>query len=114
MDFRFAVPERGEPASDGDGRLGSGGGGRSLEVASKADSGTRHKVPWSILFEGARLLAVEMGEGPGRVDGERDVCEVSRLGRPRAAAAHDKRVERLARRAASWSTGMVWLGAMRV
>jgi hypothetical protein len=40
-------------------------------------------------------------EGPAR-DGEAAEDTVC-LGRPRAAAAQDRRVERLARRAASWS-----------
>lgn len=53
----------------------------------RTDSGTIRNVVGSMRFE----LAVVVGAG------------WSRLGRPRAAAAQERRVERLARRAASWS-----------
>ena len=68
------------------GRGGSAGGGLEFVMA---DSGTRRREEGSI-----RLDCVL---GPDWV------VELSRLGRPRAAAAQDRRVDRLARSAASWS-----------
>lgn len=64
--------------------------GRRLVVSSpmSADSETMRTVTGSVLL----ICLVAFGEG------------WSRLGRPRAAAAQDSRVERLARKAASWST----------
>lgn len=75
--------------------LGRGGSGVSPMTT---DSGTIRKVLGSTLFAGAAA-----GRG-----GSTGAC--SRLGRPRAAAAHERRVERLARRAASWSAW--WDGEM--
>ena len=76
-----------------EGRGGSDGGGASPVMA---DSGTRRREVGSMRLE--TLL------------GSCWVVRLSRLGRPRAAAAQERRVERLARKAASWSA--VWDGAI--
>lgn len=64
--------------------------GRGLVISSprSADSGTRRIVDGSILFDG---LIVGCW------------ADDSRLGRPLAAAAHDRSVDKLALNAASWS-----------
>lgn len=67
-----------------EGRGGSAGGRVELVIA---DSGTRRSVVGSMRLEGLGKSCC--------------VDESSRLGNPRAAAAQERRVERLARRAAS-------------
>ena len=69
-----------------DGRGGNDGGAASPVMAN---SGTRRREEGSMRLEA--LL------------GSCWVVGLSRLGRPRAAAAQERRVERLARKAASWS-----------
>ena len=69
-----------------EGRRGRGGGATSRDGESSSDSGTMRRVEGSTRFDGPAAWV--------RVDW-------SCLGRPRAAAAHESRVERLARRAAS-------------
>jgi len=69
-------------------RCRTGRGGRAGGFSSEegmADSGTRRRVDGSIWWELLRWGA--------------DSC----FGKPRAAAAQERRVDRLARRAASWS-----------
>jgi len=93
-DLRLPLPwikgEAGEFDDVADELRRSGGGLAGLDVPGRADSGIMRMEEGS-----TRLL------GPACAQGCDNVC--SRFGRPRAAAAHERRVERLARRAASWS-----------
>lgn len=65
-----------------------GAGGEGGDEEGRADSGTMRRVDGSTRFEG---------------DGAGAVLEDWDLGRPRAAAAQERSVERDARSAASWS-----------
>lgn len=103
-DFAARLPEwREEAGESGRGREGAVGEwpAESVLGGSRADSGMSRNEPGSARCGGARVGVLLTS------------C-VSRFGRPRAAAAQESRVDRLARSAASWSRGTVWLGCSNV
>lgn len=105
LDFRFTGPDEGESGdSDVDGEVRRG----KVDCSStrlRADSGTRRKVPCSTRLDARALGWVLLGPGL-------EICGPSLFCSPRAAAAQESKVDRLALRAASWSTDTLWLGAI--
>lgn len=76
--------------------VGSVTGAKRGELFSRAEAGTMRSVFGWILFDAG--------------GGASAAARVFDLGSPRAAAAKDCKVERLARRAASWSAAALWFG----